>query len=70
MLKQISKITKTKPKSQQCWDYKLVDIDFHSRKASAVFADGSTLKVRIDKLMELIPTKYLVDATKQLYITH
>lgn len=70
MLKQTSKITKTKPRNQENWDYKLVDIDFQNRLAKAVFADGSSLNVKIDNLIDKIPLKYQVDTTKQLYITH
>lgn len=70
MLKLHSKITKTKPKTQQNWDYKLIDIDFEKRIANAIFADGSKLNVSIENLIDQIPAKYQVESTKQLYITH
>ncbi len=70
MLKQTSKITKTKPKHTQAWDYKLTDIDFINKTANAIFNDGKALEVSIENLMDVIPSKYQVNTTKHLYVTH
>lgn len=67
---QISKVTKSKPKHVNPWDYKLTNISFEKSNADAVFNDGSTINVSLDGLLDLIPDKFMVDTTKYLYVSH
>lgn len=70
MFYQVSKITKNRPKITGPLDFKLVDIDFNEKSAKAIFNDGSDLNVGLEAMMDIIPERFQVNTTKQLYVSH